>query len=55
MAAVSGFAVAIGLVLERRLAVMPLILGLFALAFAALAQIFHSAAIVKMQPTAITQ
>ena len=53
LAAVSLLAVVVGLVLERRLAPMPLIMGVFALVFALLATIFHSAAIVKMQPTAI--
>jgi intracellular septation protein len=53
LAAASVLAVAVGLLLERRLAPMPLITGLFALVFAALAQVFHETAFVKMQPTAI--
>ena len=53
LAAVSGLAVLVGLVLEKRLAPMPLIMGIFALVFAALAQRFHDTTFVKMQPTAI--
>ncbi|HUO22007.1 MAG TPA: septation protein IspZ [Caulobacteraceae bacterium] len=53
LAAASGVALAIGVALERRVAPMPLITGLFALVFAALAQRFHDTTFVKMQPTAI--
>lgn len=53
LAAASGVALLVGLALERRVAAMPLITGLFALVFAALAQRFHDTTFVKMQPTAI--
>ena len=53
LAAASGVALVVGLALERRVAAMPLITGLFALVFAALAQRFHDTTFVKMQPTAI--
>ncbi len=53
LAAASGVALAVGLILERRIAPMPLVTGLFALVFAALAQRFHDTRFVKMQPTAI--
>mgnify|MGYP001604949366 CR=1 FL=1 len=53
LAAASGVALAVGLILERRIAPMPLVTGLFALVFAALAQNFHDTRFVKMQPTAI--
>jgi intracellular septation protein len=53
LASASALALLVGYVLERRLAPMPLITGLFALVFAALAQRFHDTTFVKMQPTAI--
>lgn len=53
LAAASGVALIVGLILERRIAPMPLVTGLFALVFAALAQQFHDTRFVKMQPTAI--
>ncbi len=53
LAAASGAALVVGLILERRIAPMPLVTGLFALVFAALAQRFHDTRFVKMQPTAI--
>jgi len=53
LASASGVAVLVGFALDRRLAPMPLVTGLFALVFAALAQRFHDITFVKMQPTAI--
>ena len=49
----SAVALLVGLAVERRIAPMPLLTGLFALVFAALAQRFHDTRFVKMQPTAI--
>ncbi len=53
LAGVSALAVLTGLVLERRLAPMPIVTGLFAVLFATLATRFHDPRFVKMQPTAI--
>jgi intracellular septation protein len=53
LAAASAVALLVGLALERRIAPMPLVTGLFALLFAALAQKFHDTRFVKIQPTAI--
>ena len=53
LAGASAVALLVGLAMERRIAPMPLVTGLFAVLFAFLAQRFHDTRFVKMQPTAI--
>jgi intracellular septation protein len=53
LAGASALAVAVGLIMERRLAPMPLLTGIAATVFASLAMRFHDTSFVKIQPTAI--
>lgn len=48
----SAAAIATGLIVERRIALMPLITGLFALVFGSLTLIFHDPRFIKIKPTA---
>lgn len=47
----SVIAVALGYVIERRLAPMPTIYGVFALVFGGLTLVFHDKSFIKMKPT----
>lgn len=49
----SAAALALGLAVERRIAPLPLLTGLFALIFGGLTLIFHDDRFVKMKPTVI--
>jgi intracellular septation protein len=53
LAGTSAVALLVGLVFERRVAPMPLLTGVAAALFAALATRFHDTRFVKIQPTAI--
>jgi len=53
LAGTSALAVIVGLVMERRIAPMPLLTGIAAALFATLAMRFHDTRFVKIQPTAI--
>lgn len=48
----SALALATGLIVERRVALMPLITGLFALVFGSLTLVFHDPRFIKIKPTA---
>ena len=48
----SVISLAVGLVAERRLAPMPLVAGVLALAFGTLTVVFHDPRIIKLKPTA---
>jgi len=49
----SALALAVGLIVERRLAPMPLIAGVFALIFGSLTLVLHDARFTKIKPTAV--
>jgi intracellular septation protein len=48
----SALGLLVGLIVERRLAPMPMIAGGFALVFGALTLVFHNAEFIKIKPTA---